>query len=773
MNPGVQRKSGLSIWLDGLAKLLVEELAPRPRRFRSSLRWTTIATIGVGLMAACHVRSVLGPYIVFLMLGPVPMMSPRTGLFYLAGVAPLLAASVPLAGILVETPWLLLPFIGTFVALSTYISVTRKLGPIGLVSQVITLDAFYGATFAPDDFGWSNAAVFGGFAIAMALIAAFDTWLWPDPAEAILLESLAGSLGRQRERFVQTTAYYLNEPGAARPAEPPVVSETPMQVDLLNRAVVEGVSVHRRAVLLAAITAIERLHLQVSYLMIAARETVAQGVRTMVRPELQTVCGAIADTYEELAREVRSEIRTGLDLPPGPVAARVRPAMDALSARVAAVRPVYIGSASAAEIANFGDFTEGLNGIVRLVERPLDEPPAVPVPAAATAAPASQPDPAPASPPDPALVPYCLKVALCVVIGYVIGLVTHRADLSTILTTIIVAALPTYGATLRKMRLRIIGAVLGGAVALLAIIIATPNFDTLPSYMLVTFVVVFISFYASLSSGRVAYAGKQLGTTFLLVFGGLSPAPDIYSPLWRTWGILLGTVVVTVIFLILSPVYAGDSLLPRLRKVIGDTLSIIPGAARTIGEINRIDNEITAVLSEIMQVADDARMEGRRSLIDHDAVVEAAGTIRRIANRLATLSVRRLIDPLPRLDDATEAAADAAFAAIQKRLESWLAFYQGPESLSARRTNALAGGHARNEIAQPVEDFTNRIEEGQFARIAAWSLEQRRRMLAELQSLRRLDFLMSELETYLSGIPGDAPAAETGYGVVAVGGGPA
>jgi hypothetical protein len=210
-----------------------------------------------------------------------------------------------------------------------------------------------------------------------------------------------------------------------------------------------------------------------------------------------------------------------------------------------------------------------------------------------------------------------------------------------------------------------------------------------------------------------------------------------------------------------------------LRKVIGDTLSIIPGAARTIGEINRIDNEITAVLSEIMQVADDARMEGRRSLIDHDAVVEAAGTIRRIANRLATLSVRRLIDPLPRLDDATEAAADAAFAAIQKRLESWLAFYQGPESLSARGTNALAGGHARNEIAQPVEDFTNRIEEGQFARIAAWSLEQRRRMLAELQSLRRLDFLMSELETYLSGIPGDAPAAEAGYGVVAVGGGPA
>lgn len=754
MNQAAARKSGLSLWLDGLAKLLVEELAPRPGRFRSSIRWTTISTIGVAVMAACHVISPLGPYIIFLLLGPVPMMSPRTGILYLAGTAPMLAASVPLAGILVETPWLMLPFIGVFVTLSTYFIVTRKLGAIGLVWQVITLDSFYGATFSPNDFGWNNAAVFGGFAIAMVLIAGFDNWIWPDPAEAILLESLAGSLLRQRARFVQTTAYYLDDPGAAPPPDPPVTSETLVQVDLLNRAGAEGISAHRRAVLTAAITAIERLHIQVSYLMIAAREAVPHRVRTMVRPELQTLCAAIADTYEELARELRVEIRTGVDSPPGPAAARVRPATDALEARVIAVRHLYIGTASGAEIANFGDFTEALDGIVRLVERPLDEPPDLaPTPAASSVA--------PAPPPDPALIPYCLKVALCVVIGYVIGLITHRADLSTILTTIIVTALPTYGASRRKMRLRIIGAVLGGAVSLLAINIVTPNFSSLPSYMLVTFVIVFISFYASLSSGRVAYAGKQVGTTFLLVFAGLSPPPDIYSPLWRTWGILLGTVVVTVVFLILWPVYAGDSLLPRLRKVISDTLSLMPGAARATGEINRISEGLTALLSEILQVADDARMEGRRSLIDHDAVVGAAGSIRRIAHRMATISAWRLTDPLPRLDDATQAAADTAFSAIQRRLESWLAFFEGAGSLNARAARALASGHARDEIAQPVEEFASRIEAQQFARIAAWSLEQRRRMLAQIQSLRRLDFLMSELETYLADIPGATPSPAT------------
>ena len=122
-----------------------------------------------------------------------------------------------------------------------------------------------------------------------------------------------------------------------------------------------------------------------------------------------------------------------------------------------------------------------------------------------------------------------MKVGLCVVIGYVIGLITQRPDLSTILTTILITALPTYGAALRKMILRIIGVIIGGALTLLTIIIVTPNFETLPAYMMALFVVFFISSYAALSSGRISYAGKQIGTTFALAFAGLSPALDVYA----------------------------------------------------------------------------------------------------------------------------------------------------------------------------------------------------------------------------------------------------
>ncbi len=78
----------------------------------------------------------------------------------------ILAASVPLAGILAESPWLMLPFIGLITAFSTYIIARRKLGIFGLFLQVIMLDSFYGVVFAPRDFGWSDAAVFGACAIA-------------------------------------------------------------------------------------------------------------------------------------------------------------------------------------------------------------------------------------------------------------------------------------------------------------------------------------------------------------------------------------------------------------------------------------------------------------------------------------------------------------------------------------------------------------------------------------------------------------------------------
>ena len=167
---------------------------------------------------------------------------------------------------------------------------------------------------------------------------------------------------------------------------------------------------------------------------------------------------------------------------------------------------------------------------------------------------------------DPAAVRYSLKVGLCIVLCYIIGLISRRPDLFTNLVTVIAIATPTYGATLHKMYLRISGFVIGGVVSLLAIITVSPNFETLPSYMLAAFAVFYSFAYFSLGNGRTSYAGKQMGVIFSLVFIGLSPSVDIYEPLWRIWGVLLADFVVAMVFFTLWPEYAGDSLLPRLQK---------------------------------------------------------------------------------------------------------------------------------------------------------------------------------------------------------------
>ncbi|MGA7760530.1 MAG: FUSC family protein [Candidatus Binataceae bacterium] len=740
-------------WFDQLAALLARELAPSSRKFRTAFRLTTIATLGAGLVAICHVNNELGTYIVWLLVGAGPMMSVRKAAAFLIAEALALVSSVVIARTLAETPWLMLPFLFALLSFSTYLGMIRKLGAPLLLIEVVCLDTFYGVVFAPQEIGWSAAGAFGGSVIAFGVLVLFDNWLWPDRGEEILLESLGASVARDRSRLLEAANFYLDRRSAPRPPLPPPTSDLPEHMDLLNRAVAEGVSEHRHAILLAAVTRVARIGLEVDRLTFTARQNVSGEIRAMVRPEIQATVDAIAAVLDEIARELPTHIAVGVDKPPPASRTRARSALDVLSARIIQVRPAYVGKASSAEIENFASFNDSLAALTGHIERLLDEPPQPPDTALSKSA-----VPRVTDAPDPALVRYALKVGVCVVIGYVVGIVTHRSDLSTILTTVLITALPTYGAALRKMILRIVGAIVGGAVSLLAIIIVTPNFETLPAYLLAVFIVFYISAYSSLTSGRVAYAGKQIGTTFALVFAGLSPAVDVYEPLWRIWGILLGTFVVAIVAFLLWPEYAGDSLLPRLRKVIRDTLALAPGgsAANTENEIQQAISRTMRALAEILEVADDAQVEGRTSTVDHNAIVEAAGTLRRIANRLASIATGRIVTPVPQLDPVTESAREAVLDAIRRHLQSWLDFFSGADSLSAPAAQAIARAHSPDDLEMPLEQFSSRLEEREFARIESWTLEQRRAVLAELHSMRRLEYLVSELNRWLARIPGPA-----------------
>jgi len=107
--------------LDSAVPFLAEELIPQPGRLRTSIRMALITALGAGLIAAMHIDSDLGIYLLWsIVSAPAAMMLPATGATLIAVTGVGLAASVPLAGALVEAPWLLVTFFAVAAAASTY-----------------------------------------------------------------------------------------------------------------------------------------------------------------------------------------------------------------------------------------------------------------------------------------------------------------------------------------------------------------------------------------------------------------------------------------------------------------------------------------------------------------------------------------------------------------------------------------------------------------------------------------------------------------------------
>ncbi|HVN64867.1 MAG TPA: hypothetical protein VMT58_09540, partial [Candidatus Binataceae bacterium] len=362
-------------WLDSLESLLARELTPTSRKVRTALRLAAIGTIGAGLVAACHTRGELGTYIVWLLVGAGPMMSPSKAIKILAAEALALVAAVVMARAFAETPWLMLPFLFAIFSFSTYVGTVKKLGAALILVQVVCLDTFYGVIFAPGEIGWDAAGAFGGTVIALGVIVLFDNWLWPDRGEEILMDSLAASIMRVRARFLAASQYYLDLESAPRPAVPPPTSDLPRHLSLLEQAAEEGVSAHRNAILLAAVTRMARISLEVDRLIVAVREDVPRNIRAILLSEVSASVAAIAAVLDEIAAELPTNIPVGVDAPPPPSRRRAREAMEALSARIIQERPAYIGKVSAAEVENFAAFTDSLATLTDLLDRLLDEPP--------------------------------------------------------------------------------------------------------------------------------------------------------------------------------------------------------------------------------------------------------------------------------------------------------------------------------------------------------------------------------------------------------------
>jgi uncharacterized membrane protein YccC len=204
-------------------------------------------------------------------------------------------------------------------------------------------------------------------------------------------------------------------------------------------------------------------------------------------------------------------------------------------------------------------FNQGLRKIgERLLHRPLGDVAGLAFPTDTRAG------AAPAGGGDPARRRYSAKVGLATTLAYIVGVASHRSELGAAVWTALIAGMPTYGATLRKMILRIVGGVIGGLLALPVMLVVSPNFESLGAYLAAFFVVLFLCAYLSLSSGRLA-CGPAGWCLFYLAYAAL-PKRQLMSRCGAS-GVFLGLLIVTAVFLLVAPgTRARRS--PRLQAIL-------------------------------------------------------------------------------------------------------------------------------------------------------------------------------------------------------------
>jgi uncharacterized membrane protein YccC len=604
-------------------------------------RNATKATLTTGLAAIVQTAGPFGPLFAFRIGQPGIYLGLFEGTVTIACAAAMQAAIVPITGKLLDYPGLILAFLfAVFAAIAYLLSNTRLFLPLALVA-IGTITTVYVGIFEPGEIGWGSTYTFDGILLATIVMVALDTIIWPSPPEPKLLESIATDLTLTRRRFASVGRRYLDPVSTTLP--PPLAkSRLAPSLALLN-SVEEHMkpTSQRLAALLDVIMTGEHVYLEVERLAVLADEPRSDSMRQKHAEEIDIALKVLDEAFAEQI----AMIHAGLpDLKERPQwAADLRTTIQRLS-ELTAPASSATGELTTPEILNLVGFVEGLEAIAHLLE-PRERPPGLP----AAEATESNERPEVSSLIDDTRLRFSIKLGATITLGLLVGLTTQRADLQTILWSIAVAGQPNqYGAVIRKMILRLAGCILGGLAALGAMLIVSQNYDSLPPYLAAIFAVTIFSTYVSQSSEWLGYVGIQTGITFLICYVGLAPSSDIYRPLWRFWGIVLGVLTTGFVFLFLWPEYAADKVIESLTKLIRTVLVFateVVDSSVTKGEMAAVERRVSTQLLELLNIADQARLEGRRGSANSAAAVEAAAILIRIAYRFETIARQRLAGP--------------------------------------------------------------------------------------------------------------------------------
>ncbi|HZR82870.1 MAG TPA: FUSC family protein [Candidatus Binatia bacterium] len=759
------------------------ELAPTPGRWREAFIVALGPTIAIAIAVTVQLPGFLSATIAYFALQRKIVCSWRNlprRLFVTAATA---IAIVPLGGVVLPLPWLVLPAFFALVATTLYVFPLPRRPVEGACILFVAVVFTYAAIFDPLAMGAlaRDAACEIAIGVVVATLIA-ETFATVRPRTR-LAAALTESFARNRTRFRAAIARYRAPDAAALAREArdvPAYSTLSAHLDLLDQVRQEGVAHEDERTMVALATAAERCESYVSTLDFLAREDVGRRYRALLADELSRLADAIEGglaAFEAAARRLadRSE-RPHAD--PSADATTSWPDVGALvraleSRQLAVRRAGLLEGVDASEATNANGTVRALAGLADVLHTGPHELEQM----ARGGDDAAALDRAPRAWPklprlDPLDARYAAHGGLATALCLLIGLATNLPQLATVLWNPILIVQSSYGATLRRAGLRCVGVVAGALLGIGAIIVFMPNTNDVATYLVVTFAVALGSHYVALGSPDTWYAGFQTAITFFIVTYGLSPAVDVHVALWRAWGTILGTAVLLAVYRGVAPDYAGRQLVARFRDLLRTTLDLLPRsdapAAPLAVQIPR-RMEVGRAVADLLRLADEARFEGRQG-IDVTASVDATGIAMRVAYRAGLVARARAVAPLPALDPEFAARLAAVEDGTRAWVEILLAMVEArqtmarPEALRHRRARERAAAHlprARPDVAAAVGELEAHLETTHFAALADVPAHTSGELLSSIGHYRRIAELLPRLDDALARaiLPGH-PACE-------------
>ncbi len=170
---------------------------------------------------------------------------------------------------------------------------------------------------------------------------------------------------------------------------------------------------------------------------------------------------------------------------------------------------------------------------------------------------------------NPVYLQFGLKVTLAAMLCYIVYTAIDWPGIHTCTITCVVVALSSAGATIHRASLRLLGALVGGGLAILATVFVVPHLESIGGLLLLILPVAALSGWVTSGSERISYCGVQMAMAFFYgVLEAYVPNTDVTHARDRLVGIVLGIAVMAVIFNYVWPERAEQQMRAALAKAV-------------------------------------------------------------------------------------------------------------------------------------------------------------------------------------------------------------